>query len=114
MVWVINATRLVHTFKVFFPHAKAIYIYFLLDIFFIYTSNAIPKVPYTLPLPCSPTHPLLLLGPGIPRHYCICQKDFAEGTVIAVSYEAMPVPGKYRSGCSQSSIRCNKGPQWRS
>jgi hypothetical protein len=28
---------------------------FLLDIFFIYISNAIPKVPYTLPLPCSPT-----------------------------------------------------------
>jgi hypothetical protein len=26
---------------------------FLLDIFFIYISNAIPKVPYTLPLPCS-------------------------------------------------------------
>jgi hypothetical protein len=24
---------------------------------------------------------------------------------IAVSYEAMPVPGKYRSGCSPSSIR---------
>ena len=36
---------------------------------------------------------------------CICQHDFAEGTdpVIAVSYEAMPVPGKYRSGCSQSA-----------
>jgi hypothetical protein len=29
---------------------------------------------------------------------------------IAVSYEAMPVPGKYRSGCSQSSIRWNTGP----
>ena len=28
---------------------------------------------------------------------------------IAVSYEAMPVPGKYRSGCSQSSIRWNTG-----
>jgi hypothetical protein len=41
-------------------------IYFLLDIFFIYISNAILKVPYTLPPPCSPTHPLLLLGPGIP------------------------------------------------
>jgi hypothetical protein len=30
--------------------------------------------------------------------------------VIAVLYEAMPVPGKYRSGCSQSSIGWNTGP----
>jgi hypothetical protein len=30
--------------------------------------------------------------------------------VIAASYDAMPVPGKYRSGCSQSSIRWNTGP----
>jgi hypothetical protein len=44
-------------------------IYFLLDIFFIYISDAIPKVPYTLPLPCSPTHPLPLLGPGIPLYW---------------------------------------------
>jgi hypothetical protein len=30
---------------------------FLLDIFFIYISNAIPQIPYALPLPCSlPTH----------------------------------------------------------
>ena len=29
---------------------------------------------------------------------------------IAVFCEAMPVPGKYRSGCSQSSIRWNTGP----
>jgi hypothetical protein len=43
---------------------------FLLDIFFIYISNAIPKVPYTLPPPpCFPTHPLLLLGPGIPLYW---------------------------------------------
>jgi hypothetical protein len=39
-------------------------IYFLLDIFFIYISNAIPDVLYTLPPPCSPTRPLPLLGPG--------------------------------------------------
>jgi hypothetical protein len=45
--------------------------HFLLDIFFIYISNAIPKVPYTLPLPCSPTDPLLLLGPGIPQYWGI-------------------------------------------
>jgi hypothetical protein len=46
-------------------------IYFLLDIFFIYISIVIPKVPYTLPLPCSSTHPLLLLGPGIPLYWGI-------------------------------------------
>jgi hypothetical protein len=44
---------------------------FLLDIFFIYISNAIPKVPYTLPLLCSPTHPLPLLGPGVPLSWGI-------------------------------------------
>jgi hypothetical protein len=38
---------------------------------FIYISNAISKVPYTLPLPCSPTHPLLLLGPGVPLYWDI-------------------------------------------
>jgi hypothetical protein len=42
---------------------------FLLDIFFIYISNIIPKVPYTLLLPCLPTHSLQLLCPGIPL-YC--------------------------------------------
>jgi hypothetical protein len=45
--------------------------FFKLDIFFIYISNAIPKVPYTLPPPCSPTQPLLLLGPGIPLNWGI-------------------------------------------
>jgi len=44
---------------------------FLLDIFFIYISNAIPKIPYILPPPCSPTHPLPLLGPGIPLYWGI-------------------------------------------
>jgi hypothetical protein len=44
---------------------------FLLDIFFIYISKAIPKVPYTLPLPCSPTNPLPVLGPGIPLYWGI-------------------------------------------
>jgi hypothetical protein len=44
---------------------------FFFIIFFIYISNAIPKVPYTLPLPCSPTHPLPLLGPGIPLYWGI-------------------------------------------
>ena len=43
---------------------------FLLD-FFIYNSNAILKVPYTLPLPCSPTHPFLHPDPGIPLYWGI-------------------------------------------
>jgi hypothetical protein len=43
----------------------------LLDIFFIYNSNAIPKVSYTLPQPCSSTHPLQLLCPGIPLYWGI-------------------------------------------
>ena len=44
---------------------------FLLGIFFIYISNATPKVPYTLPLPCSPTHPFLLPGSDIPLYWGI-------------------------------------------
>jgi hypothetical protein len=50
---------------------KAATFLFLLDIFFIYISNAIPKVPYTLPIPYSPTHPLMLPGPGIPLYWGI-------------------------------------------
>jgi hypothetical protein len=42
---------------------------FLLDIFFIYISNTILKVPYTLPTPCSLIHPLPLLGPGVPLYW---------------------------------------------
>ena len=38
-----------------------------LGIFFIYISNAIPKLSYTPPAPL-PTHPLPLLGPGIPLY----------------------------------------------
>jgi hypothetical protein len=40
----------------------------------------------------------------MPARFCWKDPD------IAVSYEAMPVPGKYRSGCSQSFIRWNTGP----
>jgi hypothetical protein len=40
----------------------------------------------------------------MPERFCLMDP------VIAVLYEAMPVPGKYRSGCSQSSIRWNTGP----
>jgi hypothetical protein len=43
---------------------------FLLGIFLIYISNAIPKVPHTLP-PHSPTHTLPLFGPGIPLYWGI-------------------------------------------
>jgi hypothetical protein len=46
-------------------------IFFLLDIFFTYISNAILKVPCTLTLPCSPTYPPPLLGPGIPLYWGI-------------------------------------------
>jgi hypothetical protein len=45
--------------------------FFKLDIFFIYFSNVIPKVPYSLPPPCSPTHSLPLLDPGIPLYWSI-------------------------------------------
>ena len=38
---------------------------FLLGIYFIYISKAILEVPYTLPPPCSPTHQLPCLGPGV-------------------------------------------------
>jgi hypothetical protein len=53
----INLIRIIHLL---------ISINILLDIFFIYISNAILKVPYTLAPPCSPTYPLPLPGPGIP------------------------------------------------
>jgi hypothetical protein len=47
-------------------HPKATLNFF----FFIYISNAIPKVPHILPLH-SPTHPLPLLGPGVPLYWDI-------------------------------------------
>jgi hypothetical protein len=40
----------------------------------------------------------------MPARFCWKDPD------IAVPCEAMPVPGKYRSGCSQSSIGWNTGP----
>jgi hypothetical protein len=40
---------------------------FLLGIFLIYISNAIPKVPHTPSH--SPTHPLPLFGPGVPLYW---------------------------------------------
>ena len=49
---------------------------FLLDIFFIYISNVIPKFPYILPLPCSPaSHPsFLTLALAIPWEDVIHKK----------------------------------------
>jgi hypothetical protein len=44
---------------------------FLLDIFFIYISNAIPKVPYTLPQTYFLTHSILLPGLGTPLYWGI-------------------------------------------
>ena len=44
---------------------------FLLGIYFIYISNAILKVSYTLPLSFSPTYSLPLLGPGVPLYWGI-------------------------------------------
>jgi hypothetical protein len=38
------------------------YSFFLLDIFFIYISNAIPNNPYIFPLHCSPTHLFVFLN----------------------------------------------------
>jgi hypothetical protein len=53
-----------------------IYSLFLWDIFFTYISNAIPfpsflseNPLYPIPSPWSPTHPLLLPGPGIPLYW---------------------------------------------
>jgi hypothetical protein len=43
------------------------FLFLLLGIYFIYISNAIPKVPPTLPHH-SPTHPLPPLGPGVPLY----------------------------------------------
>jgi hypothetical protein len=40
----------------------------------------------------------------MPARFCCQDPD------IAVSCEAMPVPSKYRSGCSQSSIGWNTEP----
>jgi hypothetical protein len=54
---------------------RRIFLFFFLRQFFIryflYISNAIPKAPYFLPPPCSPTHPLPLPSPGIPLYWGI-------------------------------------------
>jgi hypothetical protein len=46
--------------------------FILLDLFFIYISNAILKVSYTPPPPpYSPIHQIPLLGPGVPLYWGI-------------------------------------------
>ena len=47
-----------------------------------------------------------------PRQHLLSPEFFILSILpdIAVSCEAMPMPGKYRSGCSQSSIGWNTGP----
>ena len=40
----------------------------------------------------------------MPARFCLKDPD------ITISCEGMPVPDKYRSGCSRSSIGWNKGP----
>ena len=57
-----------------------------------------------------PPRDLSHIQPPNPDTIAYARKILLKDPVIAVSYEAMPVPGKYRSGCSQSSIRCNTGP----
>ena len=53
------------------PQSTFLFFFFKLGIFFIYIFSAIPKVPHTLPTPHSPTHPLPLLGPGVPLYWGI-------------------------------------------
>jgi hypothetical protein len=58
-------THYSHSF-LFFKYFNIIlffFLVFLLGIFLIYISNAIPKVPHT--------HPLPLFGPGIPLYWSI-------------------------------------------
>jgi hypothetical protein len=42
-----------------------------------------------------------------PRHYFGCQQELADRSLV--SREALPVPDKYRSGCSQLSTGLSTG-----
>ena len=67
-VRIFNCTRTKQpNYKIFHRQNKFFWFRYL----FIYISNAILKVPYKLPPPCSPTHPLLLPGPGITLNWGI-------------------------------------------
>jgi hypothetical protein len=60
-----------------------------------------------LRLPNLGIHPLISYQTQTLLHNA--RKILPNDPVIAVLYEAMPVPGKYRSGCSQSSVGWNTG-----
>ena len=50
---------------------------------------------------------------GDPSHNQFPKADtiaYTSKILLKVSCEAMPVPGKYKRGCSQSSIGWNTGP----
>jgi hypothetical protein len=59
-------------------------------------------------LPHPGVHPMIIHQTQtllrMPAWFCWKDPD------IAASCETLPVPGKYRSECSQSSIWCNTGP----
>jgi hypothetical protein len=48
--------------------------------------------------------------PPNPDTIAYASKVLLTETYIAISCQAMPVPGKYRCGCSQLSIGWNTGP----
>jgi hypothetical protein len=67
---------LVLSFLFFFFFFFFFFLTFFIRYFLLYISNAIPKPPYTLPMPCSPTHPLPLPGPGIPLSWGIWSSQY--------------------------------------
>jgi hypothetical protein len=56
---------------VYVSHEPWDYFSFLLDIFFLYISNAIPRSPIPNPRPDPKHPPLLIPGPGIPLYWGI-------------------------------------------
>jgi hypothetical protein len=69
--WALKATVMETIFSIYsFVVVVVVFKIFLLGIFLIYISNAIPKVPHTLPTH-SPTHPLPLFGSGVPLYWGI-------------------------------------------
>jgi hypothetical protein len=69
---------------------KFLFIFFLLDIFFIYISNFSPflisplKPSYPIPpFPCLLTHPLPLPWPGIPLHWGI-KPSLSQGPLLSL------------------------------
>jgi hypothetical protein len=79
---------------------------FLLDIFFIYISNAIPKVPFNLPLPCSlPTHShFLALAFPCTGAYKVCN---TKGPLFPVIIAALFIIAR-----SWKEPRCPSTKEW--